>query len=645
MGKGVSELRYNTSFEISSLLFLFFMAIHYFRVKRFPDRKNLMFGLILAFSILTIGTNLLCHYTIDTASRTINILLFQAVFSLQLILAVLLFFYALTICGLFNRKHAWLTVITTVLFLASLVMITTNIVNGWLFFFDKDMNFYRGFMYELYFIPFEIILIGSFAVPFIALHDGNTTDNLVIPAYSIIVAICITIQYFVPSLILSGLGVMIGNTLIYLNIQNSGKGTDPLTSVYSREAFTKYIDELIMEKKSYPLIYADIVGTSTINKTFGETNGNMMISQVAAMLCGLSGKNLIFRYTGDSFIILVRDTQHLNQFKDRLLGKLRSRFETGTMSIQLQMRMFCIMDTTKETSSESLTRTIEMAEKALRNAQPNTIPVINQEMADESQRTTEIKKALQRAIDNNSIEIFLQPVIDNKTGKVAAAEALARISDPLLGLIRPMDFIPIAEETGMISSMTLQVVNRVCMFLKSAPLDCYRDFKWVSINLSISDCLSRAQGEKICNIISSYGINPSKISFEITETMATIEKVLPENLKVLTEKGYTLALDDFGTEYANLDSALRLPFSLVKLDKSVIHIVHNGNRMKILKKMVEVFSDLGLETVAEGVDSQEIVNIATSAGARYLQGFFYSKPLPVNVFINYLISNKEQSKQ
>ncbi|MDD3163133.1 MAG: GGDEF domain-containing phosphodiesterase, partial [Sphaerochaetaceae bacterium] len=392
-------------------------------------------------------------------------------------------------------------------------------------------------------------------------------------------------------------------------------------------------------------IYGDIVGTKTFNKTFGESYGNIMIAKVSDLLAGISSKNIVFRYTGDSFIIIVIDSAHLEEYKEKVIEALKRSINIESMNIVVQMKMFCINDMKMETSSESLSRTIELSSRMLKNSHPNKIVTLSKEVIRESQRSSEIEGALRRALASNNIEIFLQPVIDITTGRVAAAEALARINDPEMGLIRPADFIPIAEETGMISSLSLKVVNRVCMFLKSTPLECYRNLKWVSINLSVSDCLSRAQGEKICNIIESYGIAPHKIAFEITETMATIEKILPENLRILTDKGFSLALDDFGTEYANIDSALRLPFSLAKLDRSVIHIVHNRNQMKILKRMVGVFNELGLETVAEGVDSQEMIDIAASAGVRYMQGFFYSKPLPVNVFINYLIQNKERNNQ
>lgn len=646
MGEGdFLTLQYNTYIELTSLLFLCFAAVRFSRKRRFPDRKSFSFGFFLVIAILAVIFNLAGCYLMHIVSRGWNMFINEMVFMLQFLLSSAILYYSILICGMSTKKYKGISIAIWVFTAIVLLLILSNVFNGWLFFFDKDMNYYHGFYYELYFVPFAICLLFAAVIPMIHSRKGNPARYLSISVYCIVAAICMAIQYYFPDMLLTGLAIAIGTLVIYLNIQNPVSAKDPLTGAYSRETFTKFADELIQEGRSYPLIYGDIVGTKTFNKTFGESYGNIMIAKVSDLLAGISSKNIVFRYTGDSFIIIVIDSAHLEEYKEKVIEALKRSINIESMNIVVQIKMFCINDMKMETSSESLSRTIELSSRMLKNSHPNKIVTLSKEVIRESQRSSEIEGALRRALASNNIEIFLQPVIDITTGRVAAAEALARINDPEMGLIRPADFIPIAEETGMISSLSLKVVNRVCMFLKSTPLECYRNLKWVSINLSVSDCLSRAQGEKICNIIESYGIAPHKIAFEITETMATIEKILPENLRILTDKGFSLALDDFGTEYANIDSALRLPFSLAKLDRSVIHIVHNGNQMKILKRMVGVFNELGLETVAEGVDSQEMIDIAASAGVRYMQGFFYSKPLPVNVFINYLIQNKERNNQ
>lgn len=633
----------NTYIELTSLLFLAYIAFRFFASKRFPDRKNKYFGICLVLGLFEIIISLVPCLLQNRMTWLLGILIGEVHFISRILLAASLFNYALLMSGLLYR-HARLSIAIQTAIAALLALaIASNAFNGWLFFYDSGMNYNHGFYRWLYFIPYAAYMTAASVISIARRRHMSIMRFITVPLYCIFAAFCIMVEILFPDFMLTGFVFSAALMIIYLNIQNPGNELDPLTKAYSRDIFSLFIDELHDQGKSYPIIYANIVGTSSFNKTIGESRCNELIKKTSERLCALSPWNLVFRYTGDSFVMIVRDVPHLKEMEDRLIkGVSEESLAVAGSSIMVQLRMFCIQASEAKAPSETINRIIELAIKRLHSFKPNTITTLDKSYIINIQHAVEVEDALKRAIETNSVEIFLQPVIDSDTRRIVSAEALARINDRKLGMIPPGAFIPIAEETGMISSLTLQVVNRVCMFLKSIPFDCHRRLKWVSINLSISDCMSRSQVEKICNIISSYGISPRKIAFEITETMATISKGLSENLLILASKGFVLALDDFGTEYANIDSALRFPFSLAKLDKSVIHISASGDKMKILTNMVGIFSDMHLETVAEGIDSQSVMDIAKAAGVRYMQGFFFSKPLPVNVFINSLIQNREQ---
>lgn len=647
-------MNYNIWFELTSLFFLTFIALRFFVSTRFPARKNVHFGVYIILAWMAVAFNLIGCWTLNHSASVplwLNVAVNEAVFLLQFAMVFSLANYVLLISGWMDARHRKLSTVLALFDVIFLLCIFINIWTGWLFYFDSDLNYLHGPLFILYYVPFIGYLLFISWVSYINRSKMDImAESVMIPAFCAIVIVCMAIQYFIPEVLLTGFSIVLGSTMVFLNLQNPSNDLDSLTKAYSRNLFSRYAGELISRHRSYPVIIADIVGISTINKTFGESFGNAMIIKVANILKSLNKNDFVFRYGGNCFLIILRNQQELEDYKTRLLVALSKPVQIRNQTTLIRLRMCSYTQMDMEDSSESLTRTIQLAIKQMKSNKANQIFPVPDSLIINSQKSSAIEKALRKAIQTNSVEIYLQPVIDLKTGRISAAEALARIRDPELGMISPTDFIPIAEETGLISSLSLQVVNQTCIFLKSIPPDGFQDFKWVSVNLSVSDCLSKAQGEKICSIITGYGIDPRRICFEITETMTTIEKGLPENLKILTEKGYTLALDDFGTEFANIDSALRLPFSIAKLDRSVVHIDNGGNRMKILKAMVDVFSDLHLDTVAEGVDSREMVEIARTAGVRYLQGFYFAQPLPVRVFSDYLknnlmsVSSKEGTK-
>ena len=248
-----------------------------------------------------------------------------------------------------------------------------------------------------------------------------------------------------------------------------------------------------------------------------------------------------------------------------------------------------------------------------------------------------VERALYDALENDSIRIHYQPICDSKTGKIRSAEALVRLCDPNLGTVFPDEFIPIAEETGDIIWLGEYVFENACKFL-SAGNALAHGLEYMEVNLSTIQCLDLDLANKFTAIADKYNISPSSITLEITETTEAYSEVgMRQVMTDLLAAGFSFALDDFGTGYANYSYIVNYPFKLIKIDKSFLWSINDKPENKIVfEAMLQLIDNLGKKTVVEGVETEEQQRLLTNKGVDYLQGYYYSKPIPENQFISYI---------
>ena len=246
-----------------------------------------------------------------------------------------------------------------------------------------------------------------------------------------------------------------------------------------------------------------------------------------------------------------------------------------------------------------------------------------------------IEKALNKAFDNNTIEVYYQP-LHNKQGRLIALEALCRIIDPEIGFLNPEIFIRIAERNGRIHELGDMVLRKTCEFIKKYQVD-----EWglhhIGINLSFLQCARLDLYEKIESIIKDYSINKKVISFEITETESSSSiPIVDQNMKKLINEGYSFLLDDFGSGYANYNYIFELPFCCIKFDKSILwQAMNNEKDMVFLKSIIDALTKLGFTTVCEGVETIEQKELLDSFGITMHQGYYFSKALKEEDIFNY----------
>lgn len=325
--------------------------------------------------------------------------------------------------------------------------------------------------------------------------------------------------------------------------------------------------------------------------------------------------------------------------------KLRERFaqpwqyaETdASITIPAQIWISSIPD--RISSEEQL---FVFVTSAFSDALPKDRIFVADEMKEEKRRI-DVDVAIRRAPAENSFEVYYQPIYDTREGKIRSCEALVRMHDKELGWVSPEEFIKIAEQTGTVSQIGAAVFEKVCQFLAEKSPSQY-GLSYVEVNLSTIQCMDEDLVEEFRSIMQRYGVSPEEIVLEITESAVIHnEDRMQKIVHRLRDAGFAFALDDFGTGRANYGYVMNFPFRIIKVDKSFLWEADKSEANTIiLKSMLQLIRDLHLETVVEGVETKKQRDMLAEAGVTYLQGYYYSKPVPEDVFLEYLRTFKEE---
>ena len=280
-------------------------------------------------------------------------------------------------------------------------------------------------------------------------------------------------------------------------------------------------------------------------------------------------------------------------------------------------------------SDEELLQSIEYSVSKAKSIGKRQFLEVDEKAVAEMARRAAIEQAMMTSIENDVFEVHYQPIFDTNTGRFHSMEALARLNVPGYGYVSPEEFIRIAEQNGAILQIGILVLKEVCLFIKQFHLK-EKGIEFVEVNLSVVQCMQEKICSELMQVIREYNIPPEMINLEITESAAAYsEQRLIQNMARLSLYDITFSLDDYGSGYSNVNYLVDLPFSIVKLDKYIVWAaMKKVTSRKILENTIAMFKDISLKVVAEGIEDLEMVEMLTSMGADYLQGYFFSKPVP-----------------
>ncbi len=383
---------------------------------------------------------------------------------------------------------------------------------------------------------------------------------------------------------------------------------------------------------SYWIIVLDIDRFHIINDTCGYKNGNYILKNFAHILYKfVTPGGLAARISGDNFALVLRDYGD-DELPVLTARKVQEEFARLAVDEFSAINLSCSAGYSKmPEDGSSFLDVMEHAEFALKSSSGLRASICGYEpsMHDSIIGNTELEKQLATAIDNNELQLFYQPKISLKTGRIMGVEALIRWIKPDGTIINPDYFVPIAESSHLIGKISDFVLNEGCQQNKMWQKMGYPNIV-MSINFTSSDFYQKDLKEKVFDALTRAGLAPDWLEVELTESLAlTDEEFAISQMNNLRELGVKLAMDDFGTGYSSLSYLQKLPITLLKLDKSFITDIQNDNiAYEIVSSVIRIAKSKRIETIAEGIENKDQEEILRKAGCDYGQGYLYGKPMP-----------------
>ncbi|MBO5509004.1 MAG: EAL domain-containing protein, partial [Lachnospiraceae bacterium] len=427
---------------------------------------------------------------------------------------------------------------------------------------------------------------------------------------------------------------------------------DGLTGLYNRVAFMKYAYDIFHEDenqfKMHSIFFIDLDNFKNVNDTLGHDYGDMLLKQVATHLTKcISDEDILARTGGDEFLILkktVENNEDLEFFAKRLIDIVKEPFyldnETAHVSMSVGIATF-------PTNGLSITELIKNADIAMYNAKTsgkNGYCFFNSYMEDDVNKRNELAEVLTTVIEKGEVYLQYQPQVNVSTGRITGYEALMRIESDLLGFIPPTEFIPIAEDTGMINELGDWALYEACSFNQKLIESGFKDMR-VSVNISTAQLKDNKLISTISSIPEKTGMSLDHLEIEITESV--LMDSFEHNLTLINDMkrlGATIALDDFGTGYSSFNYLTQIPIDTLKIDKSFIQGICNNQKDRyIADSIISLAHKMNITVVAEGVEDVEQLTILQNQFCDTLQGYLFSKPLNANDFIELATENKKKT--
>jgi diguanylate cyclase (GGDEF)-like protein len=414
---------------------------------------------------------------------------------------------------------------------------------------------------------------------------------------------------------------------------------DALTGLPNRNLFMDRVEHAIRYGKRSPdylfaIFFLDLDRFKMINDSLGHNVGDLFLQAIAQVLqdC-LRAIDTVARIGGDEFTILIDDIQDVSEaivVADRILNKFLSPVIIDGEAIFPSASIGIVISTPEYDNCVDLLRDADIAMYRAKALGKGRYTLFDQEMYEQTLRLTQLESELHYALEHQEFELYYQPIVSLATDKLSGFEALIRWKNPKRGFISPIEFIPLAEDTGLIVAVGDWVLNEACQQLQNwlHKFPEANDLK-MSINLASHQIREPDLLEKLDKILVDTGIDGSSIRLEITEsTLMDQGEQTINKLAQLRARNIQLSIDDFGQGYSSLSYLHRFPINILKIDRAFVsQMSEGGENIEIVRTIVILAHTLNMSVVAEGVETQQQVDILKKLGCEFGQGYLFARPL------------------
>lgn len=412
--------------------------------------------------------------------------------------------------------------------------------------------------------------------------------------------------------------------------------TDTLTGLANRVSFMTQANDIFHQSGNFDnraILFIDLDNFKNVNDTLGHDYGDLLLQQIADKLSSyMSEDDILARTGGDEFLVLRNQwnsTDELDRFAAELITIVNHPFDLDGEIVHVSMSIGVAIFPQNGLTVNELIKNADIAMYSAKTAGKSGYRFFNSSMEDDINHKNDIEEILHNAIQNREVYLVYQPQCDITTGQITGCEALMRIRNGYMGQIPPTEFIPIAEETGIIHELGAWALEHACDFNKQL-LDAGYGPVTMSVNVSIVQFKDPEFISRVRKILEKTKLPPEYLEIEVTESI--LMQSLEHNITILQElrdMGIRIALDDFGTGYSSFNYLTQMPINTLKMDKSFIdNISTNSKDCYIAETIISLAHKLDISVVAEGVETSDQLQILKKNSCDILQGYLFSKPVP-----------------
>jgi len=412
---------------------------------------------------------------------------------------------------------------------------------------------------------------------------------------------------------------------------------DSLTRLPNRRLFQDRVEHALARTYRRPegvgVLFIDLDGFKYVNDTLGHAAGDQLLDAVAGRLrSALRAGDTAARLGGDEFAVLVEDITSPGdaaRAAERVLDALSHPFQLRGKTVSVSASIGIAMAEHDDQSTEDLLRNADLAMYAVKGTGRGRSEFFAPEMHREVLARAEVERELRVAIDTRQLSLQYQPVVDLRTERIIGVEALLRWDHPVHGRLAPATFLPIAEDTGLIVDIGEYVLDEACRQARRCRVERPDLAISMAVNLSSKQVVHADLLLHVERALSTNGVAAADLILELTESvMLEDSPAVRDRLAGLVAMGIRLAIDDFGTGYSSLSYLQRFPFDLLKIDKRFVDgIAGDPTQAALGRAIVSLADALGLDTIAEGIEQTEQIELLTSLGCRFGQGFLFARPM------------------
>ena len=524
----------------------------------------------------------------------------------------------------------WIYLPSTITLIATIAVNIISAGKGLTLFELRSTPFAQGFILVMVAYYMVVIIVGS--VRYWKQINRQVTGHVAVA--TLIIMLITAGQYFINTVRFQGFVVSLVLVDLFFEVLRPEELFD-MSDAMRKNYLYEFTREDYLLKKKFHLTIIKVLDYKVLAESLGFDNAEGFMKLITNYLMGFGHKGTVYR--ADNSVLVFKTSELTKEEAERLRQTIVARFEkvwspaiteailtaeVVSVSAPEQLKDF-------DTFSDFLKAYIHTKDRLDSENGVEKLLIDN--------KGKHMLEAIKRALADNTFQVYYQPIYSTEEKRIMAAEALIRLFDPEYGFMPPEEMIKMAESEGYILQIGEIVFRKVCEFYRDNELD-KKGIEYIEVNLSPIQCAQRKMAEKFEGIMKEYGIKPKQINFEITETATTNEMDnFIRNMKNFYLRGIDLSLDDYGTGYSNISYLYHVPFTVMKIDKSILWSAEKNEKAKItLENTYKLAQKLKLKVVQEGVENEEQIKRLLELKCDYFQGYYFSKPVNGEEFVKYL---------